>query len=142
MSHPEHIHLFRDFNRFYTDYLGLLGNSLYNRPVNLTEARILFELDATPNISAKEVMAKLHLDKGYVSRLLKRFSREGWVEQQASEKDARVKLLRLAPDGQELMAQLHNDAAKQAAEALDGLNEDERDQLLGAMSAIRNILSA
>ena len=34
----------RDFNRFYTNVLGLLREGLLDTPYSLTEARIIFEL--------------------------------------------------------------------------------------------------
>lgn len=141
MATTKQINSFRHFNRFYTDYLGLLGTSLYDSPVNLTEARILYELDSRPGSHARELMERLTLDKGYLSRLLKRFTKQGWVQEAPSDKDARVKELRLSKSGTELMQELHDKAIVQAEEALGHLSANDRKQLLSAMATIENILS-
>ncbi|MGE4421739.1 MAG: MarR family winged helix-turn-helix transcriptional regulator [Pseudodesulfovibrio sp.] len=126
MTTPTEIDRFRHFNRFYTNYLGLLGNHLYESPVNLSEARVLFELDRSPGASARDLRDRLGLDKGYVSRMIKRFVRQGWVEEHPSAEDGRVKELRLAGPGDALMA---------------ALAPAERKRLLEAMAAIESVLS-
>jgi DNA-binding MarR family transcriptional regulator len=141
MTSSDEIDRFRHFNRFYTDYLGLLGNHLYDSPVNLSEARVLFELDRCPGASARDLRDRLGLDKGYLSRRIKRFVRQGWVEEHPSAEDGRVKELRLAAPGHALMAELHRAASKQADRALASLASAERKRLLTAMAAIEAVLS-
>ena len=132
---------FRHFNRFYTNYLGLLADSLYDHPISLTEARILYELDARPGSPARELRQRLGLDKGYVSRIVKRFLKQGWVGTTPSRTDARVKELSLTPEGHALMADLHIKAATQARAVLSGLAPEKRKRLLTAMADIESILS-
>jgi len=141
MDNSKQIERFRHFNRFYTEYLGVFGKSLYDSPVNLTEARILYELDSRPGDSARAIMDHLGLDKGYLSRILKRFGREGWLVESPSGTDARVKELSLSPEGKDLMAVLHAQAARQAGEAMSHLAADDRKRLLSAMETIENLLS-
>lgn len=140
MATHKQIKLFRHFNRFYTEYLGLFGQSFYDHPINFTEARILYELDARPGIMAKELMQRLRLDKGHLSRLLKRFRKEGWLHEEPSESDGRVKMLSLTTAGKGVMDLLHTKAIAQAGAALDGLSPEERAELLDAMSVIEQIL--
>jgi DNA-binding MarR family transcriptional regulator len=141
MTSPADIDRFRHFNRFYTNYLGLLGNHLYESPVNLSEGRVLYELDRCPGVSARDLRERLGLDKGYLSRMMKRFVDRGWVEERPSAEDRRVKELRLAGPGTALMAELHRAAGEQADRALADLSPGERKRLLSAMSAIESVLS-
>lgn len=141
MKKQNQIRRFRHFNRFYTNYLGLLSNSLYDSPVTLTEARVLYELDIRPGSPARELMHRLNLDKGYLSRLLKHLAKLGWVAENPSEQDARVKKLELTDKGVLLMEKLHTKAATQAEEALAHLSDDDQKQVLDAMSVIEKILS-
>lgn len=141
MTTQTQIDRFRHFNRFYTNYLGLLSDTMYETPVSLTEARILYELDARPGSSARQLRERLGLDKGYVSRIMKRFIKNGWVEPTPSPDDARVKELVLTPDGDRFMAGLHGRAADQAWDALSKLVPDQRQRLLAAMAEIESILS-
>ncbi|MBG0791313.1 MAG: winged helix-turn-helix transcriptional regulator [Desulfovibrionaceae bacterium] len=140
MAQRTQIDRFRHFNRFYTNYLGLLADTLYGRPVGLTEARILYELDARPGTPARELRERLGLDKGYVSRIVKRFAAKGFVETRPSQQDARVKELFLTGEGARLMADLHDRAADQAAAILSGLDAEKRRRLLAAMGDIEAIL--
>lgn len=132
---------FRHFNRFYTNYLGLLADTVYDAPVSLTEARILYEIDAHPKISAFELRERLALDKGYVSRIVRRFTTQGWLETAPSKRDARVKKLSLTGEGKQLMTTLHDKAANQANDVLSGLDAADRKRLLAAMRDIEEILS-
>lgn len=141
MTHRTQIDRFRHFNRFYTNYLGLLADTLYDHPVSLTEARVLYELDARPGASARDLRERLGLDKGYVSRIVKRFTAKGWVETSPSPKDARVKRISLTGTGIGLMAALHAGAADQAKAALSSLSPDKRERLLAAMRDIESILA-
>lgn len=131
---------FRHFNRFYTNYLGLLGSTLYESPVGLSEARILYELDKTPGIHARALRDRLHMDKGQLSRMLKRFVKQGWVQETASENDARMKCLSLTDDGLAFMDELHAKASTQAEKALSALTSTQKKELLAAMSTIEMLL--
>ncbi|WP_207260898.1 MarR family winged helix-turn-helix transcriptional regulator [Desulfovibrio sp. Huiquan2017] len=141
MSTRTQIDRFRHFNRFYTNYTGLLGSHLYDSPVNLSEARVLFELDSRPGISARDLAARLGLDKGYLSRMLRRFVDRGWLAERHSPDDARAKELRLDEAGTALMAELHRAASDQAKRALAGLSPEDRARLLEAMRVIESVLA-
>lgn len=68
----------REFNRFYTNVIGLLRGKYLDTPYSLTEARILFELaqcdqaggDAT---EVADLRRAVDIDAGYLSRILARF---------------------------------------------------------------------
>jgi DNA-binding MarR family transcriptional regulator len=141
MTTQTQIDRFRHFNRFYTNYLGLLADTMYGSPVSLTEARVFFEMDKTPGSSASDLRSSLGLDKGYVSRIIKRFIRQGWVETTPSRKDARIKETTLTDKGARLMASLHRQAALQAQGVLADLDEGARGRLLSAMADIEGILA-
>lgn len=132
---------FRHFNRFYTNYLGLLADRMYDSTVSLTEARIVYELDVRPGSSARELRQRLGLDKGYVSRIVTRFIKNGWVASSSSKKDARVKELTLTVEGSQLMESLRGKAREQTRAILSKLTRQERERLIGAMGTIENILS-
>jgi hypothetical protein len=69
----------RDFNRFYTRRIGVLGESLLDSRFSLTEARLLWELAHRPAVSAGALARELGLDAGYLSRLIKGLRAQGLV---------------------------------------------------------------
>ena len=52
----------RDFNRFYTNFLGLLNKAYLDTPFTLTDARILFEVASHEGVSAAALVRDLQLD--------------------------------------------------------------------------------
>src|SRR5262245_15983177 len=78
-DHPDVVAL-RAFNRLYTHRLGLLNAHLDKSPFTLTEARILYELAHRTDPAAADIMRALGLDRGQLSRTLKRFARRGLIE--------------------------------------------------------------
>ena len=89
----------RQFNRFYTARLGLLRRRHLDGDFALTEARILYEIGASPGLTARTLCRILELDAGYISRLLSALTRRKLVRQSTSAADAREKLLRLTATG-------------------------------------------
>jgi DNA-binding MarR family transcriptional regulator len=69
----------REFNRFYTRLIGLLDGHLLDSNYSLAEARILYEIYTGKQISASQIVSTLNMDKGYVSRILKKFEKEGLI---------------------------------------------------------------
>ena len=78
MVDQQDIALVRSFNRLVTRQVGALNDRyLGHRP--LGEARVLFEIGpdgATP----RDVRARLGLDSGYLSRMIRSLERDGLVE--------------------------------------------------------------
>src|SRR5258706_12564826 len=60
----------RQVNRFYTRRIGALHSSYLGSPFPLPQARALYELGQRGTCTASEIGAGLHLDLGYLSRLL------------------------------------------------------------------------
>src|SRR5947209_18575283 len=94
-SEEEQVSAMREFNRFYTARLGLLRRHHLDGEFSLTEARILYEIGAHPNITASMLREILELDAGYISRLLSALTSRKHVRQAASQVDGRERLLTL-----------------------------------------------
>ena len=139
-SRPEHIAAVREFNRFYTARLGLLRKRHLDGEFSLTEARVLYEIGAAPNVTASTLHNTLHLDPGYLSRLLATMIRRKLVRHKPSPADAREKLLTLSSLGERKVDQLNHQSALQIHGVLDNLSEADRETVVSSLSQVRRIL--
>ena len=135
------IHAIRKFNRFYTNFLGLLNETLMSSPLTLTEGRILYEIDGLTNCRAKELIDILNLDRGYMSRVLKRLERIGLIYRAADSGDKRVRTIKLTDDGKMLLQNINRDASQLIGGIVKTLSRTERKVLVSAMQDIETILS-
>lgn len=132
---------FRKFNRFYTNVLGFLNEHIYDSPFSLTETRILFEIHNTADCTAKLIQDTLGLDRGYVSRILKRFEKENMVYKKRSEEDSRNHYIYLTSFGESIYKKLEAKANQQIEYMLKHIDGPHQEKLTEAMNTIESILS-
>lgn len=130
----------RDFNRFYTRRIGALGAGHLGSAFSLTDVRVLYELAHRDTPSASELAQTLDLDKGYLSRTLRRFRRLGLVDSTAHEGDRRRKGLRLTRKGIRAFAPLDKKACDEIVGMLAPLPAGEQRRIVDAMCTIRGSL--
>jgi DNA-binding MarR family transcriptional regulator/predicted N-acetyltransferase YhbS len=131
----------RAFNRFYTGRMGLLRTAYLDSPYSLTEARVLFEIAQTQGGTATQIGGALSLDAGYLSRMMKRFEREGLLRRVPAQTDRRLFELHLTDAGHAVLASLEDRANHAVEDILRFASPAERDALAGAMTTIRRVLS-
>jgi DNA-binding MarR family transcriptional regulator/GNAT superfamily N-acetyltransferase len=141
-SSAEHVAAMREFNRFYTARLGLLNRRHLDGEFSLTEARILYEIGANPQITATNLRAALRLDAGYISRLLSSLAKRKLVRQTASAQDGRERMLTLSPLGEKKVALLNERSAVQIDAILDGMNAIDRNTLIQSLATAQSILAS
>lgn len=138
--HEEAIAQVRDFNRFYTRFLGALNEGLLKSPYSLSESRILYELGTRDRVTASQLSAELGMDPAYLSRLLKKLREAGLVLAAASAEDGRATELSLAPAGRKAFESLDSASHDEISEILAPLGPDGAGTLVGAMQRIRAAL--
>jgi DNA-binding MarR family transcriptional regulator/GNAT superfamily N-acetyltransferase len=136
-----HVAAMRGFNRFYTARLGLLNRRHLDGEFSLTEARILYEISANPQITATTLRAALRLDAGYISRLLSSLAKRKLVRQAASAQDGRERMLTLSPLGEKKVAFLNEQSAVQIEAIFDGMNAIDRKTLIQSLATAQSILT-
>ncbi|MFC8147534.1 GNAT family N-acetyltransferase [Streptomyces paradoxus] len=131
----------RSFNRFYTNVIGALdyGRRLY-APYTLTESRVLYELAHAPRTDAADLRGRLHLDAGYLTRILNKFEEDGLVERGPSETDPRRRSVTLTTPGREAAALLDERARQSVGAMLDTVRAEDRPRLAEALRTVRTIL--
>ena len=131
----------REFNRFYTNVIGLLRGKYLDTPYSLTESRLLFELGQREASEVTDLRRAVDIDPGYLSRILARFESGGLVARERSAADGRRQVIRLTGPGREVIAGLDTRSAEQTRGLLAGLREDDRRRLLDAMRVITETLT-
>jgi DNA-binding MarR family transcriptional regulator/GNAT superfamily N-acetyltransferase len=131
----------REFNRFYTNVIGLLRGKYLDTPYSLTEARLLFELGQREASEVTDLRRVVDIDPGYLSRILARFESDGLIGRQRSAADGRRQVIRLTGSGRAVVAGLDARSAGQTRDMLAGLRDDEQRHLLEAMRAITETLT-
>ena len=131
----------RSFNRFYTNVIGALdyGRRLY-APYTLTESRVLYELAHAPRTDAADLRTQLHLDAGYLTRILNKFEEDGLVERGPSDTDPRRRRITLTAPGREAAALLDERARETVGAMLDTVRAEDLPRLEEAMRTDRRIL--
>lgn len=130
----------RAFNRYYTDLLGLLNNRLLESSYSLVEARVLFEIHTNQPVSARQILATIGMDKGYLSRLLRQFEKDKLITKRVSDKDARVTELLLTRKGNAEFSKLNAASNQQIATLVNCLPGWKLAELVQHMRAIRDLL--
>jgi DNA-binding MarR family transcriptional regulator/GNAT superfamily N-acetyltransferase len=132
----------RRFNRFYTQRVGALREGLLDSPFTLTEVRVLYELSHRQRATAAELGRDLGLDRGYLSRILTQFEREGFLERVRSETDARQVLLTITPEGRAAFEPLDARQNEEVSALLEELSISQQRRLVEAMGTIESLLGA
>ncbi|MGH8692503.1 MAG: bifunctional helix-turn-helix transcriptional regulator/GNAT family N-acetyltransferase [Burkholderiales bacterium] len=130
----------RRFNRFYTRRIGALHDHFLGGPYSLPQARVLYELGQRGACTASELGAELDLDLGYLSRLLQGLRRQGMVQGEASQEDARRIRLALTAKGRKAYVQLDTRSRDQVADMLGRLAASEQARVVNAMLAVESVL--
>jgi DNA-binding MarR family transcriptional regulator/N-acetylglutamate synthase-like GNAT family acetyltransferase len=132
----------REFNRFYTRQIGVLQEGLYNSTFSLTEVRVLYELAQRDRPTASDLCRELGLDAGYLSRILRRFEKQGLISRSRSAADGRQSFLSLTAAGKRTFVPLDAGSNKETAKMLAGINDVSQRQLLAAMQIIESVLQS
>lgn len=137
----ESIAAVRCFNRFYTQHLGVLQQAWLDSPFSLTEARVLYEIRERSAATASEIARELDLDAGYLSRILRRFQKNGLVRKEPSPEDGRQSMLAITPEGRKAFAPLEARTNQQIGELLARLSVADREQLVSALRIVEQLVA-
>ncbi|MBW1654999.1 bifunctional helix-turn-helix transcriptional regulator/GNAT family N-acetyltransferase [Flavobacterium quisquiliarum] len=131
----------RSFNRFYTAHLDILNQHYLDSNYSLTEVRILYEISESEIITAQKLTEILNLDKGYLSRILKRFLKENLITRVSSNEDKRAFNIKLSNSGNDLLSALNDKSEKLIENKIEKLNFTEKEMLVSSMQKVRNLLT-
>ncbi len=130
----------RAFNRFYTSLIGLLNVHILNSEYSLSEARILFELYHNSGMTASDIISIIHIDKGYLSRILKHLEIKKLLVKKRLAADKRNVCLNLTTKGKKELEILSRASDAQIMQILSQLTDDECKQLISDLRTVKSIL--
>jgi DNA-binding MarR family transcriptional regulator/GNAT superfamily N-acetyltransferase len=131
----------RSFNRTVTARVGALQDEYLARGRPLGASRVLWEI-GEDGADVRSLRARLGLDSGYLSRLLRALERERLVVVGADRSDKRVRTVRLTAAGRAERALLDRRSDELARSLLQPLRDADRARLVDAMGLVERLLTA
>jgi DNA-binding MarR family transcriptional regulator len=134
----EHV---RRFNRVVTQRVGALSDDYLSRSRALGASRVLWEIGGEGG-EVRALRARLAMDSGQLSRLLRSLEAEGLIEMAPSPADARIRVARLTRTGLAERRLLDDRSDELARSILAPLDDAQRDQLVTAMRSVERLVTA
>lgn len=131
----------RDFNRFYLSVMDFYENNYLGSEYSMTESRVLYEIYGHEECSADDIVKELHIDKGYLSRIIKRFENKQILQRKKSETDARFYEIRLTEKGKHITEELIQKSNLGIKRIIQSLSENECIQLEEAIDTMSRLLA-
>lgn len=139
-SRADNIEAVRRFNRFYTQRIGVLHEGLLGTAFSLAEGRVLYELAHRDRPTASLLGGDLGLDPSYLSRILKRFEKQGLLRRTPAKDDGRRHLLALTAAGRKAFAPLDARSRAEIGALLAPLAKAQQTAIVDAMTTIEATL--
>ena len=130
----------RRFHRFYPVSMGFLDSDYFDTEYSIVETRILFEIKTHEKCIQSNIAKSLHIDKSYLSRLMKRFYSNGLIEKAKSDEDKRATYIALTEKGILETERLITVTDNQIRTKISGLSSDECEELCDALNTVILIL--
>src|SRR5215831_20995751 len=131
----------RAFNRTVAERIGALTDSFLARGRPMGESRTLWEI-GPEGVEVRALRARLGLDSGYLSRVLRSLERQGLVVVEASAEDGRVRWARLTRQGRAEREELDRRSDTVAWSFLEPLSTHQRSAMVAAMTQVERLLRA
>lgn len=131
----------RRFNRTVTRRIGVLSDDYLGRGRPLSESRLLFEI-GRQGADLRDLRARLSLDSGYLSRLLRSLEGQGLATSQRASGDARVRRAVLTKKGLREFDTLDRHSQDFASSLLGALSDKQRERMVAAMAEVERLMRA
>jgi DNA-binding MarR family transcriptional regulator/GNAT superfamily N-acetyltransferase len=131
----------RRFNRTVTERVGALNDHFLGLERPLGEARLLWEIGLDGG-EVRLLRARLGLDSGYLSRLLRSLEAAELIKVAASGDDRRIRVARLTAAGRRARAAVDERADELARSLVAPLSSTQRARLVAAMGEVELLLTS
>ncbi|MGN0837724.1 MAG: MarR family winged helix-turn-helix transcriptional regulator [Pyramidobacter sp.] len=134
------VHKVRAFNRFYMPFMHLLGNHYLGSEYSVTEARIFFEIYRQEGCTAAHIAQTMQIDKSYLSRIISRHEKDGYIRRVRKEDDGRSYGLYLTETGRNRAENFISSSDAEIGSLLSPLSPEESAELEKAMDTVTKLL--
>lgn len=134
------INAIRAFNRFYTVNMGFLNSNYLDTNYSIAETRILYEIKTSKMCTQGHIVKTLHIDKSYLSRIVKSLCKRGIIEKTRSDDDKRVTIITLTEMGDRETQRLIDLTNLKIEQKIEGLSSEERDKLYEVLGYVASII--
>lgn len=131
--------ILKNLERLYTKRFETLAQEL---SLTLPQCKALFHLSRNEGISQKRLAELAEVEPMTLVRILDRMESDGWVERRADPNDRRARTLYVRAGARPILEQIDKLSAQMRAEALAGLNAEQRNQLMGLLEHVYQNLSS
>ncbi len=137
----DQIRRIRSFNRTVTETVGALDDSYLRQGRPLSQARLIFEIGAGGS-EIRSLRARLGLDSGFLSRLLRSLLAQGLIELSVGAADRRMRRVILTRKGRNELAAYDRLSDRLAVSLIEPLDLVQRERLVAAMGEVERLLRA
>lgn len=130
----------RAFNRFYLPEFDLLGDSYLGSEYSTAEVRVLFEVYIHDGCTASSIARTMHLDKSYLSRVIRGHERKGYLYRKISAIDNRAYELHLTEAGAVKARDFIERSNTEIGQKIRNLTDGDCEQLMAALRIVTQIL--
>src|SRR5215210_329359 len=130
----------RRFNRTVTQRVGALNDHFLSRDRPLAMSRLLWEI-GTEGGEVVMLRARLGVDSGQMSRMLRALEADGLVAVTPSDVDGRVRIARLTEKGLAERAIVDERSDELAASIIEPLDAAQRTELVTAMRTVERLMA-
>ncbi len=130
----------RDVSRAIAREWGFMGGDFAGTDLSPSAVHALIEVEQG-GVTARELAARLRLEKSSVSRMLRKLVESGDVHEEPGEDDGRVKVLSLTTSGKQRVMAIHAFASAQVADALSRLRPRQAHTVLEGLRLYTHALA-
>ncbi|MDD6432842.1 MAG: MarR family transcriptional regulator [Lactobacillaceae bacterium] len=140
MLSTQQINMMRQFNRQYTQALGILNKHTFDMDLTYPEGRVLIEIADQAPVTPMTLSKRLGLDKSYTSRIIKQLEKKGILSKERSKQDMRSVEVQLTAHGQEIFEQVNDRSNEQMAGLLASLSADQQEKIFNDVMEMNTLL--
>lgn len=140
MLDKQQIEQIRDFNRRYTRELNVFNRKIFGTDLSWADARIVMEIGINQLNSPSLLAKKLNIDKSYVSRIVNKLVKQGFLTKIASVQDSRVVELTFTKEGEKLFQRIDNRSNDLIENIIRNLTSDEQLEFLHSIQTANRLL--